>query len=107
MAKVIHRGLAKPDDPIFSTGPEISSNHAYRGSSRNSASATTGETQASRASASGPKSRWRKVLDSRPDPKDYATDREYLDADDRWLEENQSEIEAAKKLAPIKGSDLL
>ncbi|MEQ6918751.1 hypothetical protein [Halomonas aquatica] len=28
MGKITRRGLAKPDDPIFSTGPEISSNHA-------------------------------------------------------------------------------
>lgn len=37
MAKVIHKGLAKPDDPIFSTGTEVSTNHAYSVSSGDSA----------------------------------------------------------------------
>ncbi|MEQ6918012.1 hypothetical protein [Halomonas aquatica] len=45
MGKIINKGLAKPDDPIFSTGPEISSNHTSRGSSRTSSATTDGAAQ--------------------------------------------------------------
>lgn len=52
MGKIIRKGLAEPDDPIFSTGPEISSNHASKKSLRTSAPGTTGETQVKSGSVS-------------------------------------------------------
>ena len=54
MAKVIDKGLAPPDHPIYSGGPEVFSPRAFRPSSTSSVPATAGETPAESSSATGP-----------------------------------------------------
>lgn len=54
MAKVIDRGSAKPDDPIYSTGPEMFSLQRFRPSTPTSPSATAVVSQAASSSAAEP-----------------------------------------------------
>lgn len=44
MAKVINRGLAKPDDPIFSGGSSVFSPHKFKQSTKTSQPDTDGQT---------------------------------------------------------------
>ena len=54
MAKIIRRGSAPPDHPIYSTGPEMFSPRAFSPSSKSAAPAADGVTQAKSASATEP-----------------------------------------------------
>jgi hypothetical protein len=51
MGKFTDKGLVPPDDPMFSTGPELFSRRGSSASSTTSASATDGATQAPSTSA--------------------------------------------------------
>ena len=53
MGKATFKGFVPPDDPMFSTGPEIFSRHESSASSPSSATSTDGATQDQSSSATG------------------------------------------------------
>lgn len=81
MGKITRRGLAKPDDPIFSTGPEISANHSKSGSS------------AGPATPSGP-----------DDPNRPETEEDGIEVEKRRRLKVRRQMQAAQERAGMKGA---